>query len=79
MPAAFRIGVDLVHNAGVAGGLLSYVYALAVSTTLIFGLVWCLYNLLTNAALTWKETFPGALFATIVLQDPAFRNSAARR
>ena len=62
------IGVDLVHNAGVAGGLLSYVYALAVSTTLIFGLVWCLYNLLTNAALTWRETFPGALFATIVLQ-----------
>src|SRR4029453_11059697 len=62
------IGVDLVHNAGVAGGLLSYVYALAVSTTLIFGLVWCLYNLLTNAALTWKETFPGALFATVVLQ-----------
>jgi membrane protein len=62
------LGVDLVHNAGVAGGFLSYVYALAVSTALIFGLVWTLYNLLTNAALTWKETFPGALFATVLLQ-----------
>src|SRR5437773_2756664 len=60
--------VDVVRNAGVAGGVLSYVYALAVSTVLIFGLLWCLYNLLTNAALTWRETFPGALFATVLLQ-----------
>jgi membrane protein len=62
------VGVELVRSAGVAGGFLSYVYALAVSTTLIFGLLWTLYRLLTNAALTWKETFPGALFATILLQ-----------
>ena len=60
------IGVELVHSAGVAGGVLSYVYALAVSTLLIFGLLWTLYRLLTNAALTWKETFPGAVF-----DDPA--------
>jgi membrane protein len=62
------LGVDLIHNTGVAGGVLSYVYALAVSTTLIFGLLWTLYNLLTNAALTWSETFPGAVFATVLLQ-----------
>jgi membrane protein len=62
------LGVDLVQNAGVAGGVLSYVYALAVSSLLIFGLLWSLYNLLTNAALTWRETFPGAVFATILLQ-----------
>ena len=62
------VGVELVQNAGVAGGFLSYVYALAVSTALIFGLVWSLYNLLTNAALTWRETFPGAFFATVLLQ-----------
>jgi len=62
------IGVELVHSAGVAGGVLSYVYALAVSTLLIFGLLWTLYRLLTNAALTWRETFPGAVFATILLQ-----------
>ena len=62
------VGVDLIHNTGVAGGVLSYVYALAVSTALIFGLVWTLYNLLTNAALTWRETFPGAVFATVLLQ-----------
>src|SRR4030095_1763218 len=34
------VGVELVHSAGVAGGVLSYVYALAVSTFLIFGLLW---------------------------------------
>lgn len=62
------LGVDLIRNAGVAGDVVSYVYALAVSTALIFGLLWTLYNLLTNAALTWRETFPGALFATILLQ-----------
>jgi membrane protein len=44
------------------------VYALAVSTALIFGLTWTLYYLLTNAALTWRETFPGALFASLLLQ-----------
>ena len=62
------VGVDLVHNAGVAGGFLSYVYALALSTALIFGLLWTLYRLLTNAALTWRETLPGAVFSTVLLQ-----------
>jgi membrane protein len=62
------LGVELTKDAGVAGGVLSYVYALAVSTALIFGLLWSLYNLLTNAALTWRETFPGALFAAVLLQ-----------
>jgi membrane protein len=62
------LGVELTRHAGVAGGVLSYVYALAVSTGLIFGLTWTLYYLLTNAALTWRETFPGALFAAVFLQ-----------
>jgi membrane protein len=62
------VGVELTKDAGVAGGVLSYVYALALSTALIFGLLWSLYNLLTNAALTWRETFPGALFAALLLQ-----------
>jgi membrane protein len=62
------LGVELARHAGVAGDVLSYVYALAVSTALIFGLTWTLYYLLTNAALTWRETFPGALFAAVFLQ-----------
>jgi membrane protein len=62
------VGVELTRHAGVAGDVLSYVYALAVSTALIFGLTWTLYYLLTNAALTWRETFPGALFASFFLQ-----------
>ena len=62
------VGVELTKDAGVAGPVLSYVYALVVSTALIFGLLWTLYNLLTNAALTWRETFPGALLAALLLQ-----------
>jgi membrane protein len=62
------LGVKLTEDAGVAGGVLSYVYALTLSTALIFGLLWSLYNLLTNAALTWRETFPGALLAAVLLQ-----------
>jgi membrane protein len=62
------VGVEVTRHAGVAGDVLSYVYALAVSTALIFGLTWTLYYLLTNAALTWRETFPGALLAAVLLQ-----------
>jgi membrane protein len=62
------IGVSLTRDAGVAGPVLSYVYALALSTALIFGLLWGLYNLLTNAALTWRETLPGAAIAALLLQ-----------
>jgi membrane protein len=62
------IGVSLTRDAGVAGPVLSYVYALALSTALIFGLLWGLYKLLTNAALTWRETLPGAALAALLLQ-----------
>jgi membrane protein len=62
------IGGDLAESAGVAGGVLSYVYALAISTALVFGFLWSLYTLLTNAALSWRETFPGALMAAVLLQ-----------
>ena len=62
------VGVKLTKDAAVAGPVLSYVYAVAVSTALIFGLLWTLYYLLTNAALTWRETFPGAVFSAVLLQ-----------
>jgi membrane protein len=62
------VGVKLTKDAGVAGGVLSYVYALTISTALIFGFLWSLYNLLTNAALTWRETLPGAVIAALLLQ-----------
>ena len=48
------LGVDLIHNAGVAGGVLSYVYALAVSTTLIFGLL-RVTNLAHGASLIFQS------------------------
>jgi membrane protein len=62
------VGVELSERAGVAGPVLSYVFALLVSTALLFGLAWGLYHRLTNAALTWRETLPGAIFAAVLLQ-----------
>lgn len=62
------VGVELTERAGVAGPVLSYVFALLASTTLLFGLIWSLYHRLTNADLTWRETLPGAIFAALFLQ-----------
>jgi membrane protein len=62
------VGVELARDAGVAGAVLSYVYTIAVSTALVLGFVWSLYYVLTNAALTWRETLPGAALAAVVLQ-----------
>ena len=61
-------GVEVAENAAVFGGILSYVYAITVSTLLVLASVWTTYRFLTNAPLTWRETFPGALFAAVFLQ-----------
>jgi membrane protein len=62
------LGVELASRSGVAEGTLSYVYALLVSTALLLGMTWSLYRLLTNMPLTWRETLPGALVASVLLQ-----------
>jgi len=62
------VGVELASRAGVAEGVLSYVYALVVSTLLLVGFTWSLYRLLTNMPLSWRETLPGALVASVLLQ-----------
>src|SRR5262245_6634253 len=62
------LGVELANRSGVAEGTLSYVYALLVSTVLLIGMTWSLYRLLTNMPLTWRETLPGALVASVLLQ-----------
>lgn len=61
-------GVELARNADVAGGAFAYVYAIAISTALVFGFVWTVYRVLTNETLTWRETLPGAAFAAVALQ-----------
>jgi len=66
--AISSVGVELASRAGVAEGVLSYVYALLVSTALLVGFTWSLYRLLTNTSLSWRETLPGALFASVLLQ-----------
>jgi membrane protein len=67
---AASLGGDLIENAGVAGPVFAYVYALAFSTVLVLGFVWGMYRLLTNAKpdLTWRETLPGAALAAVLLQ-----------
>jgi membrane protein len=62
------VGSELAKRAGIAGAVLSYVYALVVSTALLFGLIWSLYHLLTNEPLAWRESLPGAVFAAVFLQ-----------
>ena len=62
------VGVELANRAGVVEGALSYVYALVVSTLLLVGFTWSMYRLLTNMPLTWRETLPGALVASVLLQ-----------
>jgi membrane protein len=62
------VGVELANRAGVVEGALSYVYALLVSTLLLVGFTWSMYRLLTNMPLTWRETLPGALVASVLLQ-----------
>lgn len=63
-------GVDLTRNANIADRSVSYVYAVAFSTILLLVFVWSTYRLLTNArpALTWWETLPGAVVATLFMQ-----------
>ena len=62
------LGVDVVKRAGVAAGALAYVYSISISTALILAFVWGIYRLLTNAALTWRATLPGAILAAVLLQ-----------
>lgn len=62
------VGVELAERAGIVGGALAYLVAIATSTVLILGLMWVLYTLLTNERLTWRETFPGAVVAAVLLQ-----------
>ncbi len=62
------IGVELADRAAVGAGALTYLFALLVSTALLIGFTWSLYRLLTNTPLTWRETLPGALVASVLLQ-----------
>jgi membrane protein len=62
------VGVGLAEDTAVVGGALAYVYAIAVSTALVLIFVWSTYTLLTNERLTWRETLPGALFASVLLE-----------
>ncbi len=62
------VGAGLAKEAAVVGDAVAHVYALVVSTALIFGFAWTIYTLLTNAPLTWRETIPGALFTAVLLQ-----------
>ncbi len=62
------VGVRLASRTVFVGGALAYVYGIAISTGLVLVFTWSMYTLLTNERLRWRETFPGAVFAAVVLQ-----------
>ena len=62
------VGVRLARNTAVVGGALAYLYGIAISTALVHVFVWSIYTLLVNEHIGWRETLPGALFASFVLQ-----------
>ena len=62
------VGVGIAKDAAVVGGALAYIYGIAISTALVLVFVWSTYTLLTNERLPWRETLPGAVFASVVLQ-----------
>jgi YihY family inner membrane protein len=64
---AGSVGVDLVLRAGV-GSWLAYAAGIAVSSGLVLAFVWGAYRLITNVRLGWRETLPGALVATALLE-----------
>jgi membrane protein len=61
------LGVELVRRAG-AGSWLAYLVAVPISTALILAFTWGAYRLITNVRLGWRETLPGALVATAMLE-----------
>ena len=61
------LGIELARQARRRRGSL-YVYALAVSTALVFGFLWTVYRVLTNEPLAWRETLPRRAFAAVLLQ-----------
>ena len=62
------VGGSLAQDAGVAGGILGWVWGIALSTALVFGVVWSIYTLLTNIRIGWRETLPGAVVAALLLE-----------
>jgi membrane protein len=62
------LGGYLAARAGVAAGVVANLYSILVSTALILAGVWSVYNVLTNAPLRWRDTLPGAILASVLLQ-----------
>ncbi len=62
------IGVNLAQDSGRFGGELAYLWGIAISTILVFSVVWGLYTLLLNIRIPWRETLPGAIFTAVLLQ-----------
>ncbi|MFQ5426974.1 MAG: YihY/virulence factor BrkB family protein [Gaiellales bacterium] len=61
------LGVGVLLGVGGLATTLAYGFPIALSSLLIFGLVWTLYRVLPNTFLTWRETLPGAVGAAVAL------------
>jgi membrane protein len=61
------LGVELLIRLGGAETRLAYGFAIALSTTIVFGLLWVAYRVIPNTRVTWKQALPGAAGAAAAL------------
>ena len=65
--AVASVGVHLLLGQGGTATSVAYALPIAVSTVLVFGLVWTLYRVLPNTRLSWRAALPGAAAAPVAL------------
>ena len=61
------LGVEFAVRIGGTGTRFAYGVAIALSSVIIFGILWVAYRVLPNASVTWKQALPGAIGATVAL------------
>ncbi len=64
---AGSLGVELLVRLGGTETPFAYGFAIALSSIIVFGLLWVAYHVLPNAAVTWTQALPGAAGAAVAL------------
>lgn len=61
------LGVEFLVRLGGTDTQLAYVFAIALSAIIVFGLLWVAYRVLPNTTVSWKQALPGTVGATAAL------------
>ena len=61
------LGVELLVRLAGTETPLAYGFAIALSTIIVFGLLWVAYHVIPNTHVTWKQALPGAAGAASAL------------